>query len=85
MILVAPGQIALLMHRVPFEKVLADPDLDPQIRGKLEFVLDAKKYGVNEVGLIRNKNYEIYVDIDRPAVSWNLTAAHPLSLELVTL
>jgi len=81
---VAPGQLALLMDRVPFEKVLNDPDLDPEVRDKLEFVLDVKQYGVDELGLMKNKNYEIFVELDRPAVSWNLTAAHPLKMEPLT-
>lgn len=76
----APGQLALLMDRVPFKKVLADPDLDPEVRKKLEFVLDVKGYGVEEIGLLRNKNYEVYVKIDRDAVNWNLTACDPVSL-----
>ncbi len=81
---VAPGQLALLMDRVPFEKVLADPDLDPEVRRKLELVLDVKKYGVEELGLFRNKNYEIYVELDRDAVVYNLTASEPLSLTPLT-
>lgn len=80
----APGQLALLMDRVPFDKVLADPDLDPEVRKKLEFVLEVKRYGVEEIGLMRNRNYEIYVELDRKAVSWNLTAAYPLAMAPVT-
>jgi predicted aminopeptidase len=80
----APGQLALLLDRVPFEKVLKDPDLDPVVRSKLELVLDVKRYGVEEVGLRRNKNYEIFVELDREAVSWNLTAAERLSLTPLT-
>ena len=80
----APGQVALLFNRVPFERMLKDPDLDPQIRAKLEFVLDVKTYGVEKIGLMRNKNYEIYREIDREAVVWNLTAAEPLAMTPLT-
>lgn len=80
----APGQLALIMDRVPFERVLKDPDLDPAVRAKLEFVLDVKKYGVEKVGLVRNKNYEIYVEVDRESVNWNLTAAPPLAMKPLT-
>jgi predicted aminopeptidase len=80
----APGQLALLMDRVPFEKVLADPELDPEVRKKLEFVLEVKRYGVDEIGLLRNRNYEVYVELDREAANWNLTAAYPLAMEPVT-
>jgi len=80
----APGQLMLLIKRVPFEKVLEDPGLDPAVRAKLEFVLEVKNWGVNELGLIKNKNYEILVEVDRPALSWNLTAAEPFSLQPLT-
>jgi predicted aminopeptidase len=80
----APGQLALLMDRVPFKKLLADPNLDPKIRAKLLLVLDVKKYAVETIGLKRNKNYEVFVPLDREAVSWNLTAAQSLSMSPLT-
>jgi len=64
--------------------VLADPDLDPEVRKKLMFVLDVKQYGVEEIGLFKNRNYEVYVELDREAANWNLTAAEPLSLTPLT-
>ncbi len=79
----APGQVSLLLKRVPFELVLSDPGLDPEVRETLEFVLDVKKYGVKELGLLNNNNYEVYVDLDREAVCWNLTACPALSVEPV--
>lgn len=76
----APGQFSLLAKRVPFKLVLADPDLDPEVRETLEFVLDVKQYGVEEIGLSDNNNYEVYVDLKREAVCWNLTACPELSV-----
>ncbi len=80
----APGQAALLLKRAPFERVLDDPELEPEAREKLEFVLDVKNYGVERVGLARSKSYEILVRVEREAVTWNLTAAEPLSMTPVT-
>lgn len=80
----APGQAALLTRRVSFKRMLKDPKLDPEVRKKLEFVLAVKNYGVEEIGLLRSKNYEIYVKIDREAVSWNLTACDPVSMTPLT-
>ncbi len=79
----APGQFSLLAKRVPFKLVLADPDLDPEVRETLKFVLDVKEYGVREIGLSDNNNYEVYVDLEREAVCWNLTACPELSVEPV--
>ncbi|HUT54074.1 MAG TPA: aminopeptidase [bacterium] len=80
----APGQAELLMGRVPFERMLKDPDLDPAVRDQLEFVLEVKRYGVEKIGLTSNKNYEVYKEVDRDAVVWNLTAAEPLSMTPLT-
>ncbi|MFO8056504.1 MAG: aminopeptidase [bacterium] len=79
----APGQFELLLKRVPFERVLSNPDLDPEVRKTLEFVLDVKEYGVEELGLLDNENYEVYVELERQAVCWNLTACPELSVEPV--
>ena len=80
----APGQLALIMDRVPFDRMLKDPNLDPAVRAKLEFVLDVKKYGVEKIGLVRNKNYEVFVQVNRDSVNYNLTAAPPLSMKPLT-
>ena len=77
----APGQIALLFHRTPIEKVLKKKELDPQTRAKLELVLEIKRYAEEEVGLVHNKSYTIYRPLKRKVLSWNLTACPKLSLE----
>jgi len=76
----APGQLLLLMDRVPIEKVLKRKDLDPETRAKLELILDVKKYSEEKIGLVRNKSYTIYRELDRETVTWNLTACPKLSL-----
>ena len=53
----APGQLALLFHRTPIEKVLKKKYLAPQVRAKLELVLDIKRYAEKEIGLVHNKSY----------------------------
>ncbi len=80
----APGQINLLLHRVPIKKILGDQDLDPNTRHKLELVLDVKTYAVDEIGLFRHKNYEIFTAIDRDSVVYTLSACPRLKLEPVT-
>ncbi len=80
----APGQISLLLNRTPVEKVLKREDLAPEIRQKLEMGLDIKDYAEKEIGLVRNKSYTIYTEIDRDAVVYNLTATPALSLEPLT-
>ncbi len=81
----APGQISLLLNRVPIERMLKkDKGLDPEVRRKLELVLDVKRYAEDEIGLVRNSSYTIYTEIDRDAVVYNLTACPRLSLKPLT-
>ncbi len=77
----APGQLLLLMDRVPIKKVLERKDLDPEIRAKLELALDVKQYSEEKIGLVHNKSYTIYRELDREALTYNLTACPKFSLE----
>ena len=80
----APGQLSILLNREAIPKLLEDPGLDPEVRAKLELVLDVKKYAEDQVGLVHNKNYTVYTEIDRDAVVYTLSACPPLSFKIMT-
>jgi len=77
----APGQLYLLMNRVPIKKVLERQDLDPEVRAKLELALDVKQYSEEKLGLVHNQSYTIYRELDRDALTYNLTACPEFSIE----
>jgi len=80
----APGQLSILLHREKIAKILEDPQLDPETRQKLKLVLDVKRYAEEQIGLVHNKNYTVYSQIDRDAVVYTLSACPPLSFQAKT-
>ena len=73
------GQLSLLMHRRPIDKVLADPHTSPTLRHKLEVAQAVRKYAAG-LGLSVGGSYSTYEDIGRPYVVWNVFAAPEFSL-----
>lgn len=73
------GQLELLRKRTPIEELLADPDLDPDLRLSLGAVSEIRGFAVHELGLPDNDSYTSYVDLDRPYVVWNVVAAEEFS------
>ena len=79
----AAGEMAVLRARVPIEQVIADPDVDPALRARLELALRARAFASDTLKLPRNKSYTTYADIHRPFVMWNVFATPALSLKPV--
>ena len=79
----AAGEMAVLRARVPIRKVIADPDVDPALRARLELALRARAFATDTLKLPRNKSYTTYADIHRPFVMWNVFATQALSLQPV--
>jgi len=81
---VGVGQLKIMHAREPVEKIISAPNTSPEIREKLQAILDAKRYGEETIGLKRTDSYTSYVALNRPVASWNLMAAPPLKLDPVT-
>ncbi len=68
-------QLKLLNSRVPVEKVLADPTVDSEIKRKLRLSQEALKFGVENLSLAPHKNYQTFVELHRPYVTWIVQVA----------
>lgn len=79
----AAGEMAVLHARVPIKQLIADPDVDPALRARLELALRARAFASDTLKLPRNKSYTTYADIHRPFVMWNVFATPALSLQPV--
>lgn len=77
---VSRGQLEILWNRKPIAEVLAEPDLDPKVRAKLELVGRARELA-REIGLTPGDSYQTYVALDRPFASIALSAAPKDRLE----
>ncbi len=75
------GGARLLAAREPIEKLIEKGGLDPQVEKKLLLVTEIRTFASERLELPVNKSYRSYVELDRPFVSWNVTAAPPLSVE----
>lgn len=71
----------LLSSRVPVEEVLKREDLSKDTRHKLSISQDARKFAEERLHLKPTKNYKSYVELDRPYVTYVVSAAPKWSLE----
>ena len=76
----AQGQLQLLQARTPIAELLDDPALDPALRPRLAMALQARRFASAALGLPDNRSYQLYADIQRPFVLWNLFATPEFSL-----
>ena len=78
------GQFNILAHRKSIIKILEDRDTPPELKNKLEVILEIREFAEQELALPVEKNYSSYVDLQRPYVVWNVFAAPEFSLQPVT-
>jgi len=75
------GGFELLRGRKAIEKILADPDTEPNLRSRLEVASSAREFASQSLLLPRNKSYRTYKNLGRPFASWAVVAAPELSLQ----
>lgn len=75
------GHLELMAAREPLDEVIADPATPLAVRDRLELAQAAREFAVTELGLPDNGSYTSYVQLDRPAVVYNVYAAPEFSLE----
>jgi predicted aminopeptidase len=69
------GELRLLGSAVPIERGLSDPDLTEEQRSKLEFVVRARDYGRDVVGLNVANSYQTFVNLRGVPLAFNLSAS----------
>jgi predicted aminopeptidase len=74
------GQLALINHARPIQEVLKDEKVSPRIRVLLAEIAPIKQFGEIQ-GLKPTHNYTDFVNLDRPAAVWVVSASRPLQFE----
>jgi predicted aminopeptidase len=74
------GQAEMIGRAVPIEKVVADRDTPVRTRMLLAEIPAIKEYG-RGYGLSIRRNYNAYIQLDRPAAVWFVGAADPLAFK----
>lgn len=78
------GQREILRQARPIPKVLAEPDLDPKLRSRLEVVQELRQFAKNQLALPSEGQYDRYTDLKRKHVVWVVFAAPEFSLKAHT-
>jgi predicted aminopeptidase len=74
------GHLKLMSARQSIEKLLAADDTDPELRGKLQTLVNARQYAVSALALPENDSYKTYVETGRRAITWNVVATEEFSM-----
>jgi predicted aminopeptidase len=80
----ASGQMEILRKRTPIDEMIENPDTPEQLKGRLEMVLSARRFAVDELLLPDNESYQTFADLERDYVVWNVMAAPEFSLQAKT-
>jgi predicted aminopeptidase len=77
----AASQAQILMARVPIDEALKDPKLSAEQKRKLKLAVQAHEFAQTTLGLKKNRNYTSYVQLDRPYVSYVVSASEKNELK----
>jgi predicted aminopeptidase len=78
------GELKLLHSRRRIVDVLADPTVDEEVRKRLALALEARRFGVEQLGLHDGDAFTRYIDLHGRPVAVSVWAAYPDRLEPVT-
>ena len=75
------GHLKLMSAREPIDELLKSESTDPELRKKLQTLVDARLFAIDTLKLPANKSYTTYAATGRKAVTWNVVAAEEFSLK----
>lgn len=70
------AEAEILGARRPLSEVVLDPDTDPRTRGTLSFVMEAREFAIEELGLQAGESYTSFVQLDSDTLALVLSAAY---------
>lgn len=76
------GHLSVMGKARPIAAVVHDPQTTPELRRRLEDVLEIRAFASDALALPRNDSYTAYADLGRPFVVWNVFATPELSMRL---
>jgi predicted aminopeptidase len=74
------GHRAILSREQPIDEVLANPELDADLRQILQGMQQARDFASQELALPDNDSYRVFADIERDYVIWNVIATDEFSV-----
>lgn len=70
------AEARILRARRPIPEVLNDTSVDAATRGKLSFVLEARRFAADELGIDVGDSYTMFTQLDRDTLAMVLSAAY---------
>lgn len=71
------AEIGILRARQPIHEVLNDSTVDADTRGKLAYVVEARRFAAEELGIDVGDSYTMFTQLDRDTLAMVVTAAYP--------
>ena len=78
------GHFKLMRARQSIDELLSNDKTSPELREKLQTLMDARQFASEHLLLPDNDSYSTYVETGREAVTWNVVAAEEFSLQART-
>jgi predicted aminopeptidase len=78
------AEARILWGREPIARVLARPDLTPELRERLQLVLDVRRFAGDVLGLRVGDTFSSFAEVEGDAIVWVVSAAHRDRLEPYT-
>lgn len=69
------AEAKILRARRPIPEVVADPATDAETRGKLAWVMEARQFAIEKMGIAAGDAYTMYTRLDRDTLALVLSAA----------
>ena len=77
----ARGQLELMNKREPIDELIAANGTPDELTARLQLVLEARQFSIDELHLPDNDSYRSYANLERDYVVWNVFAAPEFSLQ----
>jgi len=75
------AELSILRARQDIPEVLNDTTVDAATRGKLRFVLEARRFAADELGIDVGDSYTMFTQLDRDTLAMVVSASHKDRLE----
>lgn len=76
--------MGILWDRQAIIEILENDKIDPKVKSKLQLILKVKKFAEKDLGLKKSKNYQSYVKLKNPFVSYVVNATPKYSMKAHT-
>jgi predicted aminopeptidase len=77
-------QVRIMSKREKLSELVQKKDIDTQLKKKLQLVEELRKFAIRQLYLNPKGGFEYFVQLDREAVGWHVTASYPLKFESYT-